>query len=165
VNKLIFEHAGFNTLLIAGNRPLALHDLRASWRWIADKIDQRLFELESLKVPMVHEALAIRGSMELLVTFLRSQQIIKPAARVKLRERNEGPIVLDNVKRKLTKPQYNVVRTALAAPEGGWTKDALVEKSGHEDALGILRRLADSDRDWEQVIHFAGVTGGGYWIK
>jgi hypothetical protein len=85
--------------------------------------------------------------------------------RVVLRGREEGPIVLGKPKRKLTTPQYNVVQALLDAGDGGLTKDELVSKSGHEDARGILTRLAEKDADWKEVIHFAGQTGGGYRIK
>ena len=90
---------------------------------------------------------------------------VNPAQRVELRGRDQGPIVLTREKRKLTKAQYDVVQTALKAPDGGWTKDQLASESEHTDALGILHRLADKDRDWKKVIHFGGQTGGGYWIK
>jgi hypothetical protein len=85
--------------------------------------------------------------------------------RVILRGRAEGPIVLQEIKRKLTTPQYNVVKALLDAGDAGLTKDELVSRSGHEDARGILKRLADSDPDWNEVIHFAGLTGGGYRVK
>jgi len=84
---------------------------------------------------------------------------------VVLRDRVEGPKVLGKTKRKLTTPQYNVVRALLDAGDAGLTKDELVSKSLHEDARGILKRLADSDPDWKKVIHFAGRTGGRYRIK
>jgi hypothetical protein len=84
---------------------------------------------------------------------------------VVLRGRDEAPIVLGKPKKKLGKAQYNVVKTALEAPDGGWTKGQLVDQSGHGDALQILRRLAKKDQDWARVIHFAGQTGGGYWIR
>jgi hypothetical protein len=85
--------------------------------------------------------------------------------RVVLRGRTDGPIVLQKTKKKLTKAQYNVVKALLDAGDIGLTKDQLVSQSGHEDACGILTRLADKDDDWKQVIHFAGQTGGGYRIK
>jgi len=89
----------------------------------------------------------------------------KHSRRVALRGREEEPIVLGKTKRKLTLPQYNVVKALLDAGDVGLTKDELVSKSGHEDARGILTRLAKKDPDWKQVIHFAGQTGGGYRIK
>jgi hypothetical protein len=85
--------------------------------------------------------------------------------RVVLRGRDEGPLLLGKPKRKLTTPRYNVVKALLDAGDVGLTKDELVTESGHEDARGILTRLAESDADWRKVIHFAGVTGGRYRIK
>lgn len=73
--------------------------------------------------------------------------------------------MLGNMKQKLTVPQYNVIKTLLDAQDAALTKDELVIKSGHSDARAILKRLAKSDSDWKQVIHFAGKTGGGYWIQ
>jgi hypothetical protein len=85
--------------------------------------------------------------------------------RVVLHSWEVGPIVLGTTKRKLTTPQYNVVKALLGAGETGLTKDELIKKSGHEDARGILKRLANSDPGWKEVIHFAGQTGGRYRIK
>jgi hypothetical protein len=65
----------------------------------------------------------------------------------------------------LTTPQYDVVKALLDGGDAGLSKDELVSKSGHEDARGILKRLADSDPDWNEVIHFAGQPGGRYHIK
>jgi hypothetical protein len=82
--------------------------------------------------------------------------------RVELRGRHEGPIVLGKLKKKLTKAQYNVVQALLQARDLGLTKDQLVEKSGHTDAVNVLKNLAKKDSDWKEVIHLAGITGGGY---
>jgi hypothetical protein len=84
--------------------------------------------------------------------------------RVVLRSRGDGAIVLGRIKR-LTKSRYDVVKALLDVGDAGLSKDELVTKSGHEDARGILKRLAKSDLDWKEVIQFARVTGGGYRIK
>jgi hypothetical protein len=84
--------------------------------------------------------------------------------RVVLRGREDSPIILGKEKRKLTAPQHMVVTVLLEARDEGLTKDELVEKSQHEDARGILKRLA-RDPDWNKVIHFAGITGGRYRIR
>ena len=60
--------------------------------------------------------------------------------------------------------QYNVVKALVDAGEAGLTVDQLVQQSGHSDARGILKRLADSDSDWRAVIHFPGKAGGHYRI-
>jgi hypothetical protein len=88
----------------------------------------------------------------------------KGESRVVLRSREEGAIVLGKPKRKLTTPQYNVVKALLEAGEVGLTKDELVSKSKHGDARGILTRLAEKE-DWKKVIHLAGLTGRRYRIK
>lgn len=88
-----------------------------------------------------------------------------PRPSVELRDAKDGPIVLGKVKKKLTQPQYNVIQTLLKSGDVGLTKDELAAKSGHEDARGILKRLAEKDEDWKKVIHFAGMTGGGYRIQ
>jgi hypothetical protein len=84
--------------------------------------------------------------------------------RVVLRDRDKGPIVLGKSKPVLTKAQYNVVKALMDAGEAGLTKDTLVSKSGHQDARGILSRLAKRDKEWKNVIHFPGQPGGGYRI-
>lgn len=83
--------------------------------------------------------------------------------RVELRMRHEDPIVLGKPKKRLTKAQYNVIQALLSARDRGLTKDQLVEKSGHTDAVNVLKRLA-KDLDWKKVIHLPGITGGGYRI-
>lgn len=89
----------------------------------------------------------------------------EPWQRVVLRGRTEGPIVLARKKRILTSAQYDVVDALLGAGDAGLTKDELVTRSKHEDARGILNRLAASDADWREVIYFAERTGGRYRIK
>lgn len=77
----------------------------------------------------------------------------------------EEPVVAGKTKKKMTTPQYNVVKAVLAAGVNGLTKDQLDRKSGHGDARKILKRLADSDPDWRAVIQFPGSTGKRYRIK
>lgn len=69
------------------------------------------------------------------------------------------------IQRAVSTPQYDVVKALLEAEDSGLTKDELAQKSGHEDARGILRRLAKSDPDWKEVIHFAEAAYGGYRIS
>jgi hypothetical protein len=85
-------------------------------------------------------------------------------SRVDLRGREEGPMVLGKTKEKLTTPQYKVVKALLAAGDEGLTKNELIGKSGHGDAVNVLKRLSHKD-DWQSVIHLAGITGGRYRIK
>jgi hypothetical protein len=83
---------------------------------------------------------------------------------VVLRGPGDCPIVGGVQKRPLTLPQYEVVKAVLQAGERGLSKDELNRNSKHEDARKILKRLADSDADWEAIIHFAGRAGGRYRI-
>ena len=84
--------------------------------------------------------------------------------RVRLFGLNDRPTIDGIAKSKLTMPQYNVVQTLIEAGEHGLGKDELIRRSGHSDAIGILKRLADDDADWEHVISFARKPGGGYRI-
>jgi hypothetical protein len=81
-----------------------------------------------------------------------------------LGEPHEQPIVRGKLKDRLTIAQYDVVNTVLDAGERGLSKDELVQKSRHEDALGVLRRLRRNDPDWASVIQMAGKPGGRYRI-
>ncbi len=83
---------------------------------------------------------------------------------VVLRGPGECPTVRTVEKRPLTLAQYDVVKALLDAGERGLGKDELDRKSGHGDARKVLKRLAESDSDWEAVIHFPGRSGGGYRI-
>jgi hypothetical protein len=89
----------------------------------------------------------------------------RPASRlpVILRGRTEKPLVRGKEMPTLTVAQYNVVKALLDA-EDGLKKDRLVEKSGHTDALGILRRIRESGTAWKKVIRFPGKPGGRYRI-
>jgi hypothetical protein len=78
---------------------------------------------------------------------------------------SEEPTVLGKTKPRLNQSRYNVVLALLKAGDEGLSKDSLIEKSGHEDAVGILKRLAESDLDWNAVIKLAGIPGGRYRIS
>jgi hypothetical protein len=84
--------------------------------------------------------------------------------RVKLRTRDQGPIVLGNEKSVLTDGAYNVVKALLDAGEAGLSKDKLDEKSGHPEARKFLTRLREADPDWAAVIQMPGKAGRGYRI-
>jgi hypothetical protein len=78
--------------------------------------------------------------------------------------RQHGPKVRGKIKNRLTNAQYDVVLALLQAGDRSLTKDQLNEKSKHGDARKVLRRLFNSDSDWESVIQLAGKTGRGYQI-
>jgi len=92
-----------------------------------------------------------------------------PAAKsehVTLFERDVSPMVWGKSKKTLlTSAQYDVVKALIEAGAEGLTKDQLLTKSGRGDPRGILRRLADKDRDWKRAIRFAGKTGGRYRVR
>jgi hypothetical protein len=77
----------------------------------------------------------------------------------------DEPVVHGKRKPRLTAPRYKVVKALLEAGEDGLSKDSLATESGHTDAVGILKRLAESDDDWRAVILLAGVPGGRYRIR
>jgi hypothetical protein len=84
--------------------------------------------------------------------------------KVVLKGPGEPPVVLGAPRKELTQAQYDVVKALLAAGETGLTKDQLVEKSHHGDAVNILKRLAKSDPAWGNVIRLAGKVGRRYRI-
>lgn len=83
---------------------------------------------------------------------------------VQLFGEGKNPVVTDRKKKPLTKAQYDVVLALLEAGAAGLTIDNLKLYSGHDDARGILKRLAGKDPDWNSVIAFAGSTGMRYRI-
>lgn len=101
---------------------------------------------------------------------LRLEQATPPATAspsspaVILAGKTKQPIVRGNAKPVLRLAQYNVVKALVDAGDTGLTVDQLVHHSGHSDARGILRRLANSDPDWRSVMHFPGKAGGHYRI-
>jgi hypothetical protein len=89
-----------------------------------------------------------------IVTVAASKQVqlFGPSNRPRVRGKNK-PV--------LTKAQFDVVLTLIGAGESGLTKDRLDEDSKHGDARRILKRLADSDPDWQAAIQFPGRGGMG----
>ncbi len=88
-----------------------------------------------------------------------------PVPSVVLQSPGESVFVKGIEKKRLTDPQYNVVQALLAAGGDGLSKDELPIKSGHADAVKILKRVAKIDADWADVILLAERSGGGYRIK
>ncbi|HUW82039.1 MAG TPA: hypothetical protein VMZ31_04475 [Phycisphaerae bacterium] len=84
---------------------------------------------------------------------------------VVLGERYDSPVVLGKEKARLSNTRYDVLMALLAAGDRGLSKDDLVKKSGHTDAVAVLKRLAAKDPDWARVILLAERTGGGYRIR
>lgn len=65
-------------------------------------------------------------------------------------------------KKKLTKPQIDVLQALYEAGEKGLSLKELKNGSKHSDARDILNRLIDNDTDWSSVIHMAGKAYGRY---
>jgi hypothetical protein len=67
---------------------------------------------------------------------------------------------------RLSGPRYNVVKALSDAWPGSLSKDELVRKSGHSDAVNILKRLHGNERtpDWASAIELAEDPGVGYRI-
>lgn len=72
------------------------------------------------------------------------------------------PAVLGKQKETLRVAQYNVVQALLDAGPAGLTKDELVRRSRHGDAVNIIKRLARSDADWAAVLPLPVTSGKGY---
>lgn len=72
------------------------------------------------------------------------------------------PILNGKAKDRLTAAQYDVLRTLLDAGEDGLSGDRLAQRSKHEGAVNILKRLAKSDPDWARVIQLPGRAGLKY---
>jgi hypothetical protein len=83
---------------------------------------------------------------------------------VKLGGLGDRPLVRGTPKNLLTEAQFDVIQALLVAGDRGLSKDELHRNSKRGDPLGILRRLAKSDADWQAVIRFPGRVGGRYRI-
>jgi len=77
----------------------------------------------------------------------------------------EQPEVNGKKKTTLTKARYDGIKALVEAGEDGLTKDELVKRSKHGDAVNSLKNLAKKDRDWKRVLQFAGGTGKRHRIK
>ena len=80
-----------------------------------------------------------------------------------LGEQGDQPRVNGVVKKRLTVPQYNVVKALLEARERIEHSCELIDRSRYGDAVKILKRLA-RDSDWQSVIQLAGSSYGRYRI-
>ena len=69
--------------------------------------------------------------------------------------------------KKLTKGRYALVRELISAANEGirLAKDDLATRADVADAVNGLKRLADSDQRWKNVIELAGEKGRGYGIQ
>ena len=83
---------------------------------------------------------------------------------VLLFDRHDRPVVNGTEKPTLTNAQYDVVLALLETGDKGLGKDKLVRESCRGGARKILKRLSDTDSDWQSVISFPGTAGKGYRI-
>jgi hypothetical protein len=74
----------------------------------------------------------------------------------------DEPVLQGKIKKRLTRAQYDVVKTLAEAGRIGLSKDRLEVISGHGDAVHILKRLARSDGDWQSIIRLPGKPGLRY---
>jgi hypothetical protein len=82
-----------------------------------------------------------------------------------LGEPGDKPIVNGKAKKRLLLTQFHVIKALTEAGKNGLSKDELIDKSGHGDAVNILKRLADRDADWKSVIQLGEIPGGRYRIS
>jgi hypothetical protein len=89
-----------------------------------------------------------------------------PRPAVTLGKQSDQPKIRGKAVPHLSTTRYNVVKALLNAWPGSLNKDELVTKSGHRDAVNILRRLHDQSRtpEWATAINLAGTRGVGYRI-
>jgi hypothetical protein len=132
---------------------------RVSWNGLADW--QNLSAIrDGLDTLPTKGGAAIRPALEF------EKAPVARSDRVTLFPKGHRPAaVIDNefIKR-LTAAQHEVLLALIIAGAEGLSKNRLVQQSHHGDALGILRRLARSNRLWQNVIDMPGVTGGRYRI-
>jgi hypothetical protein len=89
-----------------------------------------------------------------------------PSPPVILGDLGDKPRVRGEEVPPLNKPRFDVIKALLDVWPKRLSKDELIAKSGHQDAVGILRRLAKHKRrpEWASVIELAGERCVGYGI-
>ncbi len=69
-------------------------------------------------------------------------------------------------KGRLTPERAAVLKALLEAGPGGLRKEELQNRSGKDSAVGIIRRLRNSDQDWARAIVMPGrAWNGGYRVR
>lgn len=74
------------------------------------------------------------------------------------------PVVCGKPKPLLGPAQYNAVQALLEAGPAGLSKDELVRRSGHGDAVRVIKRLRASDPDWAAVLPLPGRSWKHYRV-
>jgi len=82
-----------------------------------------------------------------------------------LGEPGDNPIVNGKTKKRLLLTQFHVIKALMEAGTNGLSKDELVNKSAHSDAVNILKRPRDSDADWKSVTQTGEIPGGRYRVS
>jgi hypothetical protein len=78
---------------------------------------------------------------------------------------HDEPLVRGNPKPALGENPHTVIRTLIEAGEPGLRLVTLRLRTKLNGARAILTRIANSDPDWNYVIHFPGRSrSGGYRI-
>ena len=79
-----------------------------------------------------------------------------------LRGMHKRPIVKGRKVKPLTSGRYDLIRRLIEAGEGGMTKDEM--EFTCSSARTMLKALCKRNEGWDNVIHMAKETGGGYSI-
>jgi hypothetical protein len=75
------------------------------------------------------------------------------------------PIVNGVRQRRLTEAQFDVMKAVRDAAPDVLTKEGLIDKSGHQDAVGVLRRLLHDEPVYRTLMALSGRERKGYrWI-
>lgn len=90
---------------------------------------------------------------------------VDPACPVEIGDPKTRDVLVRGKVKRLTAGQFNVIETIVTHFPHKLTGDQLVKASGHRDAVNMLKKIAKTDDDWDDVIHLAGSNGGGYGIS
>jgi hypothetical protein len=74
-------------------------------------------------------------------------------------------VIVNNKVKTLKSARFDVIKALVDEFPDKLTKDQLIEKSKHSDAVNMLKAIAELDRDWKSVILLPGSPGKGYRLK
>ncbi len=105
------------------------------------------------------------SSVPATVTPVKPSPLPTDQPRIVLRP-DERMIEIDGqVMPRLTKVQYRVFAVLVEALPGRVAFKTLINKSGNQDAPGVLDRIKRKGPHWDRVISMAGGSGNGYGIE
>lgn len=84
-----------------------------------------------------------------------------PRPPVQLGKPTDPPKIRGVEVQRLTPGKYNVISTLLKVWPKGLSKDGLADKSGHPDAVNMLKELSGQCPRWKEVIVLPGTEGRG----